>query len=90
MVGRILWKPHNSYEDACSVASVVRRPASILGRGLLRRVAWAMNRLRSGLPLKATDLARAFEVSVRTAYRDLDFLRDEWRVPLEFDRSRGT
>jgi predicted DNA-binding transcriptional regulator YafY len=27
------------------------------------------------------------EVNVRTAYRDLDFLRDEWRVPLEFDRA---
>jgi len=26
-------------------------------------------------------------VNVRTAYRDLDFLRDEWRVPLEFDRA---
>ena len=27
---------------------------------------------------------------MRTAYRDLDFLRDDWRVPLEFDRSQGT
>jgi len=35
-------------------------------------------------------VARRFEVSVRTAYRDLDSLRDEWRVPLEFDRDRGT
>ena len=26
-------------------------------------------------------------MNVRTAYRDLDFLRDEWRVPLEFDRA---
>lgn len=26
---------------------------------------------------------------VRTAYRDLDFLRDEWRVPGEFDRPQG-
>jgi predicted DNA-binding transcriptional regulator YafY len=49
-----------------------------------------MGRLRSGQPLKATDLARQFEVSLRTAYRDIDFLRDEWRVPFEFDRSRGT
>lgn len=62
----------------------------LLGRGLLRRVTWAMSRLRSGSPLKATDLAREFEISVRTAYRDLDFLRDEWRVPMEFDRHRGT
>jgi predicted DNA-binding transcriptional regulator YafY len=51
---------------------------------------WALARLRSGRSLKATDLAREFEVHVRTAYRDIDFLRDEWRVPLEFDRSRGS
>ncbi|HVO12372.1 MAG TPA: WYL domain-containing protein, partial [Vicinamibacteria bacterium] len=31
-----------------------------------------------------------FEVNVRTAYRDIDFLRDEWRVPLEFDREKNT
>ena len=52
----------------------------------LRRLFWALGRLRSGRALKATDLAAEFEVNVRTAYRDLDFLRDEWRVPLEFDR----
>jgi predicted DNA-binding transcriptional regulator YafY len=56
----------------------------------LRRAVWALARLRSGAPIKATLLAREFEVSVRTAYRDLDFLRDEWHVPIEFDRGRGT
>ena len=56
----------------------------------LRRLLWALQRLRSGKPLRATDLAREFEVAVRTAYRDLDFLRDEWRVPLEFDHHKGT
>jgi len=29
-------------------------------------------------------------VGVRTAYRDLDFLRDEFRAPIEYDRVRGT
>ncbi len=56
----------------------------------LRRLWWALSRLRSGQPLKATDLAREFEVDVRTAYRDIDFLHDEWRIPLEFDRAKGT
>ncbi|HXY40046.1 MAG TPA: WYL domain-containing protein [Vicinamibacteria bacterium] len=56
----------------------------------LRRLMWALNRLRSGQPLKATDLAAEFEVNVRTAYRDIDFLRDEWRVPLEFDRAKNS
>jgi predicted DNA-binding transcriptional regulator YafY len=56
----------------------------------LRRLIWALQRLRSGQPIRATDLAREFEVNVRTAYRDLDFLRDDWRVPLEYDRPQGT
>jgi predicted DNA-binding transcriptional regulator YafY len=65
-------------------------PRSIATHPQLRRLLWAVGRLRSGRPLKATDLASAFEVNVRTAYRDLDFLRDDWRVPLEFDRAQGT
>jgi predicted DNA-binding transcriptional regulator YafY len=56
----------------------------------LRRLLWALHRLRSGKTLRATDLAAEFEVAVRTAYRDLDFLRDEWRVPLEYDHHEGT
>jgi proteasome accessory factor B len=56
----------------------------------LRRLFWALGRLRQGKQLRATDLAGEFEVTTRTAYRDIDFLRDEWRVPMEFDRARGT
>lgn len=59
-------------------------------RGLLRRAVWTVAQLRAGRPLKAIDLSRRFEVSVRTAYRDFDFLRDDWSVPIEFDRARGT
>jgi predicted DNA-binding transcriptional regulator YafY len=51
---------------------------------------WILGQLRSQRPLKAADVAREFEVSLRTVYRDLDFLRDEWRVPLDFDRQRET
>jgi len=56
----------------------------------LRRLLWALQRLKSGKPLRATDLAREFEVAVRTAYRDLDFLRDEWRAHVEYDHHKGT
>jgi predicted DNA-binding transcriptional regulator YafY len=70
------------------------RPAqpsrALATRPPLRRLLWALHRLKSGKPLRATDLAREFEVAVRTAYRDLDFLRDEWRVPLEYDHHQGT
>lgn len=56
----------------------------------LRRLMWALGQLREGRALKATDLAARFEVNVRTAYRDLDFLRDSWNVPMEFDRAKGS
>jgi predicted DNA-binding transcriptional regulator YafY len=67
------------------------KPARALAtRPPLRRLLWALQRLKDGKPLRATDLAREFEVAVRTAYRDLDFLRDEWRVPLEYDHHQAT
>src|SRR5438128_10330944 len=56
----------------------------------LRRLLWALQRLRAGKPVRATDLAREFEVALRTAYRDFEFLRDDWRVPLEYDHHKGT
>jgi predicted DNA-binding transcriptional regulator YafY len=62
----------------------VRSPA----RPQLRRLFWALGRLRSGRRLTAVELAREFEIDVRTAYRDMDLLRDDWRVPLEFDRAQ--
>lgn len=61
-----------------------------LDRGLLRRTVWAFGQLRAGKPLKATDVARTFEVSRRTAYRDLDYLRDDLHVPIAFDRHKRT
>jgi predicted DNA-binding transcriptional regulator YafY len=61
-----------------------------MSRGLLRRAAWAVGQLRDGRSLTAVHLSKQFEVSVRTAYRDLDFLRDEWRVPMAFDRHVGS
>jgi predicted DNA-binding transcriptional regulator YafY len=66
------------------------QPRTLSTRPPIRRLFWALARLREGKPLKATDLAREFEVNVRTAYRDIDFLRDEWRVPAEYDAHQGT
>jgi len=65
-------------------------PRQLSTKPPLQRLYWALGRLRSNKPLKATDLAAEFEVNIRTAYRDLDFLRDQWNVPIEFDRARGT
>src|SRR5690606_17314887 len=60
------------------------------GRDVLRRAVWALAQLRAGRSLTAPALASYFEVSLRTAYRYFDFLRDDWNVPIEFDYSRGT
>ena len=66
------------------------QPKTPTTRPPLRRMLWAIERLQTGKSIKATDLAREFEVSVRTAYRDLDFIRDEWRAPIEYDRQKET
>src|SRR5713101_9475851 len=76
--------------------SAKRRPArwappkTPATRPPLRRMLWAIQRLQTGRPLRATDLAREFEVALRTAYRDFEFLKDDWRVPLEYDHHKGT
>jgi predicted DNA-binding transcriptional regulator YafY len=75
---------------AAKTRATAEPPRQLATRPPFRRLMWALARLRSGRPLKATDLAAEFEVNVRTAYRDLDFLRDDWRVPLEFDRTKGS
>jgi predicted DNA-binding transcriptional regulator YafY len=35
-------------------------------------------------------VAARFEISPRTAYRDFDFLRDDWNVPIAFDHAKRT
>lgn len=61
-----------------------------LTRPPLRRIFWALGRLSAGRSLKATDVAREFEVGLRTAYRDFDFIRDSWSLPLDYDRRSQT
>jgi predicted DNA-binding transcriptional regulator YafY len=51
---------------------------------------WAVSRLRAGERLTAGRLAERFEVDVRTAYRDFDFLRDRLDAPIAFDARRRT
>ena len=53
---------------------------------LLTLLAWVIDRRR----FSATDAMRAFGVSRRTVIRDLDALRDDWRVPLEWDDRAAT
>lgn len=41
-------------------------------------------------PITARQLAERLEVSARTIYRDMDYLRDELRAPLVFDHLART
>ncbi len=49
-----------------------------------------MARLKAGHRLTAADLAREGGVSLRTAHRDLAYLRDQLRAPIEYDRERSS
>ncbi|HWB17648.1 MAG TPA: WYL domain-containing protein [Vicinamibacterales bacterium] len=72
-----------------SVSRAVALPRrAVASRALLRRSSWILGELQRRRSLKATDVAAHFEINVRTAYRDFDFLRDDWNVPVEFDRAR--
>jgi predicted DNA-binding transcriptional regulator YafY len=54
-------------------------------RAPIRRIAWLVGRLRAGDAITANVVAEEFEISQRTAYRDLDFLRDQLKAPVEYD-----
>jgi len=56
----------------------------IATKPLLRRLVTLDQLIRSGMYPNANSAARCLEVSPRTIHRDLDFLRDTWKAPLEF------
>ena len=56
----------------------------------LSRVTAIIADLRAGRRSTASEFARQHEVSVRTIYRDLDFLRDRLQAPLEYDTADRT
>ncbi len=66
---------------------VPRRPTT---RPPVERCKWIVDRLGVGRTLTAEEAARRFEVSQRTIYRDLEFLRDRLNAPLAFDAERSS
>src|SRR5579875_551265 len=56
----------------------------LASRPMLRRLVLVDQRIRSGTYPNARTLGAELEVSPRTIYRDLDFLRYSWGVPIEF------
>lgn len=55
---------------------------------IYERVVWFEGRVKSGEYPNATGLAKRFEVSIKTAQRDIEFMRDRFDCPLEYDSRR--
>jgi hypothetical protein len=60
-----------------------------MGRRIIyERYVWFDAAIRKGTYPNASALAREFELSVKTAQRDVDFMRDRLNCPLVYDKSR--
>jgi len=57
-------------------------------RNIYERFVWLDEQARRMAYPNATSLANRFEISTKTAQRDIDFMRDRLNCPLQYDRSR--
>src|SRR4030066_1115946 len=57
-------------------------------KNIYERFIWLDHRVRSGKYPNATSLSGQFEISVKTAQRDIEFMRDRLNCPLSYDQSR--
>lgn len=58
----------------------------LTGRPAFERIVWIAQQFRSGERLNCNDIARRFECSTKTAFRDIEFLRDRLAYELEYER----
>src|SRR4030067_2491181 len=56
-------------------------------KNIYERFIWLDHRVRSGKYPNATSLSGQFEISVKTAQRDIEFMRDRLNCPLLYDRT---
>src|SRR5262245_14840189 len=52
----------------------------------LERIVWLHYQLLAGSYPKARTIAERFEVSEKTAYRTIDFMRDRFHAPIDYSR----
>ena len=57
-------------------------------KNIYERFVWFDNQVRVRKYPNATSLAEAFEISAKTAQRDIDFMRDRLLCPLDYDSSQ--
>jgi predicted DNA-binding transcriptional regulator YafY len=67
-----------------------RVPRRVATRPPIERCKWIADRLAVGRNLTTNEAARRFEVSARTIFRDLEFMRDRLHAPLAFDSERSS
>ena len=56
-------------------------------KNIYERFIWFDHRVRSGKYPNATSLSGQFEISVKTAQRDIEFMRDRLNCPLLYDKT---
>jgi len=57
-------------------------------KNIYERFVWFDNQVRARKYPNATSLAEQFEISTKTAQRDIDFMRDRLLCPLDYDSSQ--
>ena len=57
-------------------------------KNIYERFVWFDNKVRAGKYPNATSLSGQFEISVKTAQRDIEFMRDRLNCPLLYDKSQ--
>src|SRR5512145_2446618 len=87
------WRPEGSCctetRPNCRTTPGCRRPIWATCREAddmtMERVLWFDGRIRAGSHPSSADLAGRFKVSLRTAQRDIEFLRDRLQAPLRYE-----
>jgi len=57
-------------------------------KNVYERFVWFDNQVRARKYPNATSLSEQFEISTKTARRDIDFMRDRLLCPLDYDSSQ--
>ncbi len=75
--------------DAALYFMPPKAPPDRLSRPPVERMLRIHQAIQAGTFPTATRLARELEVSAKSIYRDLEFMRDRLELPLEYDSKRG-
>ena len=57
-------------------------------KNIYERFVWFHDQVRAGKYPNTTSLSEIFEISKKTAQRDIEFMRDRLRCPFQYDVNR--